>query len=44
MWQEVQALTTSLRSDMGDADAVFLRDMFSHIPLGACLCVASFFL
>lgn len=33
MWQEVQALTTSLRSDMGEADAVFLRDMFSHIPL-----------
>jgi hypothetical protein len=34
MWQEVQALTTSLRSDMGEADAVFLRDMFSLIPLG----------
>ena len=28
---------------MGEADAVFLRDMFSHIPLGAWLCVANFF-
>jgi hypothetical protein len=34
MWQEVQALTTSLRSDTEESDAVFLRDMFSHIPLG----------
>ncbi|PSN56704.1 hypothetical protein C0J52_00031 [Blattella germanica] len=34
MWGEVQALTTSLRSDTNDADAVFHRDMFSHIPLG----------
>ncbi|XP_069684038.1 integrator complex subunit 10 isoform X2 [Periplaneta americana] len=33
MWREVQALTTSLRSDTGDSDAIFLRDMFSHIPL-----------
>lgn len=33
MWREVQALTTSLRSDAGEADAVFLRNMFSHIPL-----------
>lgn len=34
MWQEVQALTTSLRSDMAEPDADFLRDMFSQIPLG----------
>ena len=34
MWKEVQALTTSLRSDAGEPDAVFLRDMFSYIPLG----------
>ncbi|XP_021913688.1 integrator complex subunit 10 isoform X2 [Zootermopsis nevadensis] len=33
MWQEVQALTTSLRSDMAEPDADFLRDMFSQIPL-----------
>jgi hypothetical protein len=34
MWREVQALTTSLRSDTEEPDAVFLRDMFSHVPLG----------
>ncbi|KAJ9585375.1 hypothetical protein L9F63_002835 [Diploptera punctata] len=33
MWTEVQALTTSLRSDAAEPEAVFLRDMFSHIPL-----------
>jgi hypothetical protein len=36
MWQEVQALTSSLRSDTAELDAVFLQDMFSHIPLGEC--------
>jgi hypothetical protein len=34
MWQEVQALTTSLRTDTAEPDDVFLRDMFSQIPLG----------
>ncbi|XP_071448135.1 integrator complex subunit 10 isoform X2 [Hetaerina americana] len=32
LWKEVQAVTTSLRTESGDAEAVFLRQMFSHIP------------
>ncbi|KAK7793853.1 hypothetical protein R5R35_014136 [Gryllus longicercus] len=32
LWQEIQALTTALRSENGDSNYSFLREMFSHIP------------
>ncbi|XP_049767483.1 integrator complex subunit 10 [Schistocerca cancellata] len=32
LWLEVEAITSALRSDSGDPNMVFLRDMFSHIP------------